>query len=314
MQARRVSVIVPVYNGGRKVCETVHCLLQQKLPPAEVIIVDDGSTDDTLFLLKKFGERIILLSQANGGPASARNHGLRVATGDFVAFTDSDCLPQPGWLSSLMEGFTDASVGGVGGSVRRAADCLFNQYADMYGVLSPDIDESGDIKYFATANVCFRADVLREAGCFDEDYRRPGGEDVDVCIRIRGLGYKLRFSESALVLHYHKDSLRSLLRTMANYGEGHYILCAKHPVVNGFARPVPEMVRSAIAVRSMYRKYLSYRADYGSKKSALFSILDHYKWSAYIWGYLRGGRNARRNFAHAPERRRQVQTVPERRA
>jgi O-antigen biosynthesis protein len=295
--APRVSVIVPVYNGGRVVCETVRCLLRQTFPPAEIIVVDDGSTDDTLALLKGFGDQIILLTQANGGPASARNHGLRVATGDFVAFTDSDCLPQPGWLSGLMEGFTGAAVGGVGGSVNRADNNLFGEYADMYGVLAPEVDESGDIKYFATANVCFRADVLREAGWFDEDFRRPGAEDVDVCIRVRGLGYKLRFSEKALVLHYHKDSVRSLLRTMANYGEGTYILCAKHPDVNGFARPLMELVRTSLAVRSMFRRYLSYRASYDTKKSALFSFLDHYKYSAYIWGYLRGGRIVRRGLA-----------------
>lgn len=293
----RVSVIVPVYNGGRMVCETVRCLLRQTLTPAEIIVVDDGSTDDTLELLRRFSDRVLVLSKPNGGPASARNHGLRVATGEFIAFTDSDCLPLPGWLSKLMEGFTGGAVGGVGGSVRRADDCLFGEYADLYGVLAPEVDGSGEIKYFATANVCFRADVLLEAGWFDEDFRRPGAEDVDLCIRVRELGYKLRHSEGALVLHYHRDSLRSLLRTMANYGEGQYLLCAKHPEVKGFARPLSEMLRSSLAVRSMLRRYLSYRPKYGPKQSALFSFLDHYKYSAYIWGYLRGERVVRRGLA-----------------
>jgi O-antigen biosynthesis protein len=293
-QNPRVSVIVPVYNGEQRICETVRCLLRQTLPPAEIIVVDDGSTDDTFALLQCFADKIVLLSKPNGGPASARNHGLRVATGDFIAFTDSDCLPQPGWLAGLIEGFTGPAVGGVGGSVRRAEDCLFGEYADIYGVLAPETDADGDITYFPTANVCFRADVLLEAGWFDESFRRPGAEDVDVCIRIREIGYKLRYSEGALVLHYHKDSLRSFLRTMANYGEGQFILCAKRPEVKGFDRPVADMVRSALAARSMYKRYLTYRARYGRKQSALFSFLDHYKYSAYIWGYVRGERITRR--------------------
>ncbi|HZI16983.1 MAG TPA: glycosyltransferase [Pyrinomonadaceae bacterium] len=292
--AARVSVIVPVYNGGRAVCETVRCLLRQTLRPAQIIVVDDGSTDDTLALLKGFGNEILLLSQRNGGPSSARNHGLRFADADFIAFTDSDCLPQPGWLSELIGGFSGPDVGGVGGCVRRADNCLFSEYADIYGVLAPEVNADGEIMYFPTANVCFRADVLLEAGAFDENFRKPGAEDVDVCIRVRDLGYKLRYSESAVVLHHHKNSLRALLRTMTNYGEGHYILCAKRPEINGIARPFQALVRSSFAVRSMVRRCFSYRPAYGLKKSALFSFLDHYKYSAYIWGYIRGERIVRR--------------------
>ena len=89
-----ISVVIPVYNGEKTIVQTIECLLRQSLAPDEIIVVDDGSTDGTRETLRKFDQRITLLTQLNSGPASARNRGVRAAKSAFVAFTDSDCLPE----------------------------------------------------------------------------------------------------------------------------------------------------------------------------------------------------------------------------
>src|SRR6185437_11144924 len=91
----RVSVVIPTYNSGPLVTEAVESVLAQTLPAAEVLVVDDGSTDDTPERLAAYGERIRYLPQANQGVAAARNRGIREATGDLIAFLDADDVWHP---------------------------------------------------------------------------------------------------------------------------------------------------------------------------------------------------------------------------
>ena len=88
----RVSVIIPNYNRASLVGETIRNMLAQTLPPCEIIVVDDGSTDNSVEVIRAFGSRVRLLQQTNRGPGAARNAGLAVASGEFVQFMDSDDL------------------------------------------------------------------------------------------------------------------------------------------------------------------------------------------------------------------------------
>ncbi len=90
-----VSVVIPVFNGARFLDETLRSVFAQDYSPIEVIVVDDGSTDDTPAVLARWGERVIVIRQANAGVASARNVGIRRATGAFVALQDADDLWAP---------------------------------------------------------------------------------------------------------------------------------------------------------------------------------------------------------------------------
>jgi glycosyltransferase involved in cell wall biosynthesis len=90
--APTVSVIIPNYNRGALVAETIANMLGQSLPPFEVIVIDDGSTDDSRDIIKGFGEKVRLLCQENLGPGAARNAGLLSANGEFIQFMDSDDL------------------------------------------------------------------------------------------------------------------------------------------------------------------------------------------------------------------------------
>jgi len=88
----KISVIIPNYNRETLVGETISNLLAQTLPPQEIIVVDDGSTDKSVEVIQSFGGKVKLIRQANQGPGAARNAGLRVATGEFIQFQDSDDL------------------------------------------------------------------------------------------------------------------------------------------------------------------------------------------------------------------------------
>ena len=94
-----VSAIIPTFNRGHIVCEAVDSILRQSYPKIEVIVIDDGSTDDTLEALRPFGDKIKIIAQNNSGPSAARNHGIAASRGEIVAFLDSDDL----WLPTKIE-------------------------------------------------------------------------------------------------------------------------------------------------------------------------------------------------------------------
>src|SRR5918996_212462 len=95
----KVSVVIPTYNYGRYLPEAVESVLHQTFPDLEVIVVDDGSTDDTRELIGRFGDKVCYIYQRNQGLPAARNTGIRAARGEYVGFLDSDDLWLPGKLA-----------------------------------------------------------------------------------------------------------------------------------------------------------------------------------------------------------------------
>ena len=115
MNLPRVSVVIPSYNRASLVGETIENMLRQTLPPHEVIVVDDGSTDNSVEVIKAFGPRVQLIQQANRGPGAARNAGFAASTGEFIQFMDSDDLASHNKLEvqarALIEGQADMAYG-----------------------------------------------------------------------------------------------------------------------------------------------------------------------------------------------------------
>lgn len=290
----KVSVVVPVYNRGHGIEATVKRLLSQSFAPHEIIVVDDGSTDDTPEVLKRFGTQITVLRKENGGPASARNCGIRAASGEFIAFTDSDALPDKEWLRNLLKGFDSPRVAGVGGIVRGINKGLLSEYADLRRLYDAGRDETGGIAYFATCNASFRRHAIHEAGLFDERFPKPGGEDDELCYRIKLLGYELKAVDDAIVLHHHK-SFRNLLKAQSNYGEGAYIIGSIWPERRWRGSPRKGLVACLLSMLMVVNKSSVYRPKYSLPKSVAFSFLDRAQFLAATWGYLRGERKYRRN-------------------
>ena len=98
-----VSVIIPTYNSGTYVTETIDSVLNQTYPHREIIVVDDGSTDDTPEQVRRYGSAISYIRQSNSGVGAARNTGLRAASGHYLAFLDSDDLWLPEKLAVQLD-------------------------------------------------------------------------------------------------------------------------------------------------------------------------------------------------------------------
>jgi len=204
-----VSVIIPTYNRSAFIGTAVDNVLEQTYLNTEVIVVDDGSTDDTLAVLKKFGDRIRVVSQANAGPSAARNRGLEIALGEIIAFQDSDDLWMPGKLErqvSLLER-----------SGSRVLVCLCN--AEMYFTgkpattsfdlagIHPALEDgiwSNVAEVLATTFVLFnqcaaiRASALKTVGGFDETLTLM--EDHDLALRLALEGNSWVFTREPLAI------------------------------------------------------------------------------------------------------------------
>jgi len=199
----RFSVVIPTFNRQATLRQTLAALVSQGYSDAEIIVVDDGSTDGTGDMIAHEFPTVRYLRQANRGPAAARNLGIRESTGDLVAFTDDDCLPPRDWLTRLADGYARyPQVAGVGGGLI-APDALlttsiFAHYERYIGRTVYAVGENESVGGFdcpagGTANMSYRRAVLDEVGGFDERFPVAAGEDADLKLRICQRGHNLLY-------------------------------------------------------------------------------------------------------------------------
>ena len=232
MSSILVSVIVPAFNATCTIKATVESILNQQTNFAyEVIVVDDGSTDETASIIKQF-PTVKYQYQSNAGPASARNHGARLAQGEYLAFTDSDCVPHPTWLTELINGFTEDNIGIVCGSYgitnkeSLLARCIHQEIIYRHKYLMPDFP-----KAFGGYNFCAKKNIYWQVGGFNEIYRRASGEDNDLSYKILQSGYRIYFNRQALVDHVHPARVLRYLKEQARHGYWRVMMYADHPTM-----------------------------------------------------------------------------------
>jgi glycosyltransferase involved in cell wall biosynthesis len=228
-----VSIIIPAYNCENTISKCLDSLLNLDHPNVEIIIIDDGSTDSTGDILKRYANIRIIKSE-NSGPSRARNIGTREAKGEFIAFTDADCIVAKDWLIELFKGFQDERTAGVGGDQQSPDDETsfgrnIQDFMKVMGFVS-DYMKTGDkfikTKHNPTCNVMYRKKALIEAGLFDE--KLWPGEDVDIDLKISRLGYDLYFTPGAVVRHYRPQTKQSFSRMMRRYGWAQGYLVRKY--------------------------------------------------------------------------------------
>jgi len=224
----RISVVVCTYNGESTLRECLEGLRRLQYPNYEVIVVNDGSTDATNEIVREYGFRLI--STKNRGLSAARNTGLQAATGEIVAYTDSDCCPDPHWLTYLAATFLATDYAGVGGpnlappGDGHIAECVANAPGGPVHVLLSD----QEAEHIPGCNMAFRKSSLEVIGGFDPQFR-AAGDDVDVCWRLQQRGWTLGFSPAAMVWHHRRDSVRAYWNQQKGYGKAEALLERKWP-------------------------------------------------------------------------------------
>ncbi len=223
-----ISVVVPAHNAAACLPACLAALQQQSCAPDEVIVVDDGSPDETAGVALSYGVQVI--RQENRGPAAARNAGTAQARGELVLFTDADCEPAPDWVADMLRPFADPSVVGAKGVYRSRqrepmARLVQAEFEDKYARMRrrPDID------FIDTYSAAYRREALLQVGGFNEIFPPESAEDVELAFRLAEQGARLRFAPQAWVWHTHPTRLTHYLIRKARYGFWRALVYLLHP-------------------------------------------------------------------------------------
>jgi O-antigen biosynthesis protein len=227
-QRPRISVVVCTHNGERTLRDCFDGLRSLDYPDYEVIVVNDGSTDATIEITQEYGYHLI--NTPNRGLSSARNSGLEAATGEIVAYLDSDARPDRHWLAYLAAAFAQCEHVGIGGpnvappGDGMIAECVASSPGGPVHVLLSD----REAEHIPGCNMAFRTEALEAIGGFDPRFR-AAGDDVDVCWRLQQRGWTLGFSPAAMVWHHPRDSVRAYWKQQRGYGKAEALLERKWP-------------------------------------------------------------------------------------
>lgn len=219
------SIIIPTYERPAQLATCLRALsrLDYPLERFEVIVVDDGGAASLGSVVEQFRGAldVKLLEQKNTGPAGARNFGATRARGEFLAFTDDDCAPDPGWLRAFASHFARMPERIVGGRTLNALP--HNSYTEtsqriIEVVYSHFNADPADARFFAANNFAISAAAFRAMKGFDETFITS--EDREICARWRARGGALTYAPEAVVHHSHHLTLRTLWRQHFGYGRG----------------------------------------------------------------------------------------------
>ena len=280
----RVSVVVCAYNSERTMDKCLASLERLNYPDYEVIVVNDGSTDRTLAISESF-PCCRIISQENKGLSVARNVGAEAATGEIVAYTDSDCVVDPDWLNYLVGTMETKGLAACGGpNFSPPEDALVPEAvavspgAPCHVLLDDEIAE-----HIAGCNMAFRRDVLLGLGGFDPIFR-AAGDDVDICWRLQDAGYAIGYSAAGFVWHFRRNTVRAYIGQQKGYGKAEALVYGKHPErFNAFgqAKWSGRIYGDLSSAMLLWRKPVIYSGTFGR---GLFQTL--YQPPASLFQYL----------------------------
>ncbi|WP_250125293.1 glycosyltransferase [Chroococcidiopsis sp. CCMEE 29] len=209
----RVSVIIPVHNGGDSFRRCLSSLAKTTPPPSEIIVVADGDTDGSWLLAKEFNAKVLRIN-ARGGPAQARNLGAKAAQGDILFFVDADVVVYPDTISQVASTFSrEPDLAALIGSYDDApgATNFLSQYRNL---LHHYVHQTGceEASTFWGACGAIRRQVFLSLGGFDESYRQPSIEDIELGYRLKQAGYRIRLCKDLQVKHLKRWEMGSLLK------------------------------------------------------------------------------------------------------
>ncbi len=215
-ETMKVSVAIPCYNGAAYLANTLEAVLAQTRPPDEVLVIDDGSTDQSAQIGAHYPVRLIQHSQ-NLGLSAGRNSAIEAATGEILAFVDVDATADSTWLETLLAEYTDASVMGVGGAgIESNIHSTVDRWRQLHASQHHGQKRLERVDFLFGLNMSFRREALLRVGKFDTRLR-TNAEDMDMGYRLNDAGYRLVYQPQARVYHQRRDSLDSLKRAIYHW-------------------------------------------------------------------------------------------------
>ncbi len=242
------SVVMPTFNRLDTLLMVLDALdAQNDAPPYEVIVINDGSTDETDRVLaarrSPLADRFRFQTQKNAGPGRARNHGVKMARGRFVVFLGDDTVPEPRFLAEHArihrEAGDDPLVACLGytGWPRDTRVTSFMDYINDYGLqFGYKLIRDGDIvpfNFFYTSNISMDRELLL-AHPFDTTFPAAAWEDIELAYRLDREGLKIRYNAKAVTRHHHRMSVDSFARRQYTVGKSGAIFYRKHPDLGHF--------------------------------------------------------------------------------
>ncbi len=217
MDAPVMTVAICVYNGAGDLDRCLASLRALRYPNYEVLVVDDGSTDGSAAVGRRYAARVIELGRVGRG--MARSTAIDEAQGEYVVFLDADEEADPDWLARLWRMHDRLGVATTGGPNRPFPDAGWQERAvgGAPGVAMPIVRADGTCTHLPTCNFSIRAEVARRVGGFNENLPVLG-EDLHICYRLIESGQDLYFHPTASVRHHRRRSIRGYLKQMFDYG------------------------------------------------------------------------------------------------
>ena len=250
-----ISIVIPTKNNGDILGRCLSSIEELDYPEdvVETIIVDGHSTDQTVEIAERYGCKVVY--EDRGTISYARDLGVRNADGEFIAFTDADCVVDRNWLRNLIKHFDDEKIVSVGGpNITPEDDSKFVKcVGDVLSFLSKpgaryglDADELIEIFHNPTCNVMYRKWVLDEVGGFNHDLVTCDDEELDY--RIREKGYKILYTPDAIVYHYRRPTWKKFMKQAYNYGIGRMQAIKLHSKMGRVFHFAPSGIIFVIAV------------------------------------------------------------------
>lgn len=239
-----ISIVVPVYNYATHLKKTLLSLKQQSITDFELIVVDDGSTDNSAEVAKNFTDKVIK-NRKNCGPAISRNKAIKLAKRNIIAFIDSDCIADQDWIKNILEALKDTEVDAIMGNTKIPKSTFIGDSISELGFPGGanagfenmwHVDETGFTDHLTSCNFAARKIIFEKYGVFDESFPLAGGEDPELAYRWSKLGVKIKYIPKVIVLHQPRTSLISFSKWMIYRGRSNYYFKRKIGNIKGFLK------------------------------------------------------------------------------
>jgi GT2 family glycosyltransferase len=226
-----LSVVIPAYNSGRVIERCLRSVIDAIPESKQIIVIDDGSTDNTSAIASQFPVRLFRLT-GHLGLAEAKNKGFALSTGEIIFFIDSDTILDKFFFVELISALGRDKVGGASGVVLPVKNSVvsISLMVRLFGSSPISESEIREIDSIPGGCSAYHRKILMEMGGFDTDLyaMHPGAEDLDLNIRIRKAGYKLLIVPTAKIYHEHPTSFLKLAKKWFSYGVSFFNVCRKH--------------------------------------------------------------------------------------